>query len=75
MHNPKWLEMLSYNNRLRIRIQDCSAGNWKYLSVNPAVDGSLQSLSGSKEREIGSHFMFFAKNTVGLWPPTAHYSH
>ena len=27
--------------RLRVRIRDRSAGDWKCLSVNPAVDGFL----------------------------------
>ena len=58
-HNPKRLDML----RLRLRIRDRLAGDWKCLSVNPAVDGCpfrIREEWGSKKTEIaGSAFHFF----------------
>ena len=35
--------------RLRVRIRDRSAGDWKCLSVNPAVNGCLSSVGKRKE--------------------------
>ena len=62
--------------RLRVRIRDRSAGDWKCLSVNPAVDVAFSFLSymeegGSKEREFGSVFHMLCPRYIGPLTPTA----
>ena len=58
--------------KLRVRIRDRSAGDWKCLSVMVAFSflGCREKL-GSKERETGSAFHMLCPRYIGPLTPTA----